>query len=208
MTCSAVRRTVVRSRGVALIALALMASWSASLSGERVAAGAQRGRGGPPPTPPTAQAGAPIDLTGYWVSVVTEDWRYRMVTPKKGDFASVPLNDEGRKIVEAWDPAKDVASGNECKAYGAAGIMRVPGRVHLTWQDDTTLKIGDVGNRWRPAARRRRWWRRWRRHHGSRRRSRRRRARRTAGAAARRITQGRHDPFKGWIPAEERRALQ
>jgi len=118
-----------------------MASWSASLSGERVAGGAQRGRGGPPPTPPTAQAGAPIDLTGYWVSVVTEDWRYRMVTPKKGDFASVPLNDEGRKVVEAWDPAKDVASGNECKAYGAAGIMRVPGRVHLTWQDDTTLKI-------------------------------------------------------------------
>ncbi len=141
MTCSAVRRTVVRSRGVALIALALMACWSASLSGERVAAGAQRGRGGPPPTPPTAQAGAPIDLTGYWVSVVTEDWRYRMVTPKKGDFASVPLNDEGRKVVEAWDPAKDVASGNECKAYGAAGIMRVPGRVHLTWQNDTTLKI-------------------------------------------------------------------
>ena len=21
---------------------------------------------------------APLDLTGYWVSVVTEDWRYRM----------------------------------------------------------------------------------------------------------------------------------
>jgi hypothetical protein len=104
------------------------------------AAGAQRGQG-PPPTPPTAQAGAPIDLTGYWVSVVTEDWRYRMVTPRKGDFASVPLNAEGRKAVEAWDPAKDVASGNECKAYGAANIMRVPGRVHITWQDDATMKI-------------------------------------------------------------------
>jgi hypothetical protein len=141
MTRFAVRQAIVRSRGVALIALALMACWSPSLSGERVAAGTERGQGGPPPTPPTARAGAPIDLTGYWVSVVTEDWRYRMVTPRKGDFASVPLNAEGRKIVEEWDPAKDVASGNECKAYGAANIMRVPGRVHVTWQDDTTLKI-------------------------------------------------------------------
>ena len=126
------RRTVVRTRWVAVVGLCLTAS---------AAIDAQRGRGGPPPIPPTARAGAPIDLTGYWVSVVTEDWRYRMVTPPKGDFASVPLNDEGRKVVEAWDPAKEVASGNECKAYGAAGIMRVPGRVHVTWQDDTTLKI-------------------------------------------------------------------
>jgi len=126
------RRTVVRTRWVAFVGLCLTAS---------AAIDAQRGRGGPPPIPPTARAGAPIDLTGYWVSVVTEDWRYRMVTPPKGDFASVPLNDEGRKVVDAWDPAKDVASGNECKAYGAANIMRVPGRVHLTWQDDNTLKI-------------------------------------------------------------------
>ena len=56
----------------------------------------QGGRGGAPPqAPQTPQAGAPIDLTGYWVSVVTEDWRWRMVTPPKGDFASVPLNPEG-----------------------------------------------------------------------------------------------------------------
>ena len=40
---------------------------------------------------------APEDLTGYWVSVVTEDWRFRMVTPAKGDFASVPLNGPGRR---------------------------------------------------------------------------------------------------------------
>ena len=84
---------------------------------------------------------SPIDLTGYWVSVVSEDWRYRMVTPPKGDFASVPLNDAGRKAVDAWDPAKDTASGNACKAYGAANIMRVPGRLRITWQDDHTLKI-------------------------------------------------------------------
>lgn len=97
---------------------------------------AQGGRG-----PATAQAAAPLDLTGYWVSVVTEDWRYRMVTPAKGDYASVPINADARKIADAWDPAKDEASGDQCKSYGAPAIMRVPGRVHVTWQDDNTMKV-------------------------------------------------------------------
>lgn len=91
--------------------------------------------------PPTARRQAPIDLTGYWVSIVTEDWRWRMVTPAKGDYASVPLNDEGRKTADTWDLAKDKANGVECRAFGAAAIMRLPGRVHITWQDDNTLKI-------------------------------------------------------------------
>ena len=64
-----------------------------------------------------------------------------MVTPAKGDFASIPLTPEARRVGERWDPAKDEASGDVCKAYGAAGIMRLPGRVHITWQDDSTLKI-------------------------------------------------------------------
>ena len=89
----------------------------------------------------TAKQAAPVDFTGYWVSVVTEDWRWRMVTPIKGDFASIPLNAEGRKIGLAWDPAKDEAAGEQCKAYGAAAIMRVPGRLHITWEDDNTLKV-------------------------------------------------------------------
>jgi hypothetical protein len=91
--------------------------------------------------PPTPKAMAPVDLTGYWVAVVTEDWLYRMVTPKKGDYTSVPLNAEGRKIADAWDPAKDEAGGNQCKAYGAPALMRIPGRIHITWQDDSTLKV-------------------------------------------------------------------
>ena len=130
MRRSGVRHSVVRT--LAVIGLSLAAS--AGIDG-------QGGRGGPPPAPATPKAASPIDLTGYWVSVVSEDWRYRMVTPPKGDFASVPLNDAGRKVVDAWDPAKDTASGNACKAYGAANIMRVPGRVRITWQDDKTLKI-------------------------------------------------------------------
>ena len=97
-----------------------------------------------PPAAPKPQApkqAAPADLTGYWVSVVTEDWRWRMATPLKGDAASVPINAAARKLVEAWDPAKDEAAGLQCKAYGAPAIMRVPGRLHITWQDDNTLKI-------------------------------------------------------------------
>ena len=89
----------------------------------------------------TPKAAAPVDLTGYWVSIVTEDWRWRMVTPIKGDFASIPVNAEARKVGNAWDPAKDAATGQSCKAYGAPAIMRIPGRLHITWQDDNTLKI-------------------------------------------------------------------
>src|SRR3989442_3483897 len=102
-----------------------------------IAARAQN-RGGPPPT---AKASAPIDLTGYWVSVVNEDWRYRMVTPAKGDYKGVPITLEALKIVNAWDPKADDAAGNQCKSYGAAAIMRVPGRIHITWQDDNTLRL-------------------------------------------------------------------
>jgi len=100
--------------------------------------GAQ-GRGGGPP--PTGQAGARVDLTGYWVSVVTEDWLWRMITPPKGDLASIPLNAAGTQAAGTWDLAKDNASGDQCKAFGAAAVMRIPGRLHVTWQDANTLKI-------------------------------------------------------------------
>ncbi len=89
----------------------------------------------------TAKAAAPFDPAGYWVPLVTEDWRFRMVTPPKGDYASVPLNPEGRRVADTWDLAKDNASGTQCKAYGVGGIMRQPGRLHVTWQDDNTLKM-------------------------------------------------------------------
>ena len=103
---------------------------------------AQRGggRGGAQQTP-TAKAGAPIDLTGYWVSLVTQDWRLRMFTPPKGDYAGIPLNAEARKIADGWDPAKDEAAGEQCRSYGAPTLMRIPGRLHITWQDDQTLKM-------------------------------------------------------------------
>jgi hypothetical protein len=102
---------------------------------------AGQGRGGPPNAGGTAKASAPVDLTGYWVSYVTEDWRFRMVTPRKGDYQSVPMTAEARKVADAWDPAADEAAGNQCKSYGAAAIMRVPARFHITWQDDNTLRV-------------------------------------------------------------------
>ena len=92
---------------------------------DRLAQGRQGG------APPTARAAAPIDLTGTWVSVVTEDWRWRMRTPPKGDYASVPLNDAATKAADAWDPAKDTAAGEQCRGYGAAAIMRMPGRIRI-----------------------------------------------------------------------------
>ena len=97
-----------------------------------------------------AQQAAVIDLTGTWVSVVTEDWRWRMVTPPKGDVSSLPINAEGRRVADTWDPAKDTAEGNACRSYGAAALMRVPGRLRFSWQDENTLKMeADAGTQTR-----------------------------------------------------------
>jgi hypothetical protein len=84
---------------------------------------------------------APKDLTGYWESIVTEYWRLRMIVPDKSDYVTLPLNEEGRKVADAWGPAKDEAAGEACKGYGAAAIMEVPGRLHIYWQDDNTLRM-------------------------------------------------------------------
>ena len=128
-------RTLVITAAVSLVAAA------AGLHAQ------QPGRGAPPPT---AREAAAIDLTGYWVSVVVEDWKWRMVTPKKGVYEAIPLNPAGRKVGDTWDPARDEAAGEQCRSYGAANIMRVPGRLHITWQNDSTLRIDtDAGTQTR-----------------------------------------------------------
>jgi hypothetical protein len=104
---------------------------------ERRALGQSRGLTASAP----AKTSAPIDITGYWVAFVTEDWRFRMVTPRKGDYQPVPMTEQARKIADAWDPQADEDSGNQCKAYGAAAIMRLAARFHITWQDDNTLRV-------------------------------------------------------------------
>jgi hypothetical protein len=104
----------------------------------------------PAPAPTqTPREAAPIDLTGQWVAIVNEDWRWRMVTPPKGDVASVPLNDDGRKAAEAWDPATDGA----CEAYGAAALLRMPTRLRIRWDGDERLVLEtDAGRQTRVLA--------------------------------------------------------
>ena len=101
--------------------------------------------------PAIYQRYAPIDLTGNWVSVVTEDWAIRILTPAKGDFASLPLNTAGQKIGNEWDPALDQATGEACKAYAAPALLRIPGRLKISWQDGgDTLRIDtDTGQQTR-----------------------------------------------------------
>jgi len=115
---------------------------AAVLSGRPVVAGQQPAA----QTPPTPRSSAPSDLTGYWVSLVTEDWRWRMTTPPKGDFISIPLSDEGRRVAFLWDPQSD----GSCKAYGAAGLMHIPTRLNISWQGDDVLKVeSDAGQQTR-----------------------------------------------------------
>jgi hypothetical protein len=150
-------------------AMAVALAWIAQPPIARAQAG---GRGAPPAT---AKARAPFDLTGYWTAVITEDWHVRMLTAPKGDFGSgapgaiempgggkigtgpnpafqgdIPYKPEGAQAALRWDPAKDEAEGNSCKAYGAPGVMRLPTHLHITWQDDNTLKVeADFGTQTR-----------------------------------------------------------
>ena len=127
--------------GLALVVLVLCgAGLSASLRPQR--------QGGPSST--SARDTAPIDLTGYWVSYVTENWRYRMVTPARGEYRRIPASPAALPIIQGWDPAADERAGNQCKSYGAGAIMSVPGRLHITWQDANTLRIDtDAGQQTR-----------------------------------------------------------
>jgi hypothetical protein len=116
----------------------ILAAFSAALYAQR-----------PATAPRPAQAAAPIDLTGYWVSQIVDEWRFR-VTPQKGDIAYLPINAEARKIAMAWDPDKDTTDSAQCKAYGAVGVMQRPGRLHISWKDENTLQIdADAGTQTR-----------------------------------------------------------
>jgi hypothetical protein len=114
-----------------LLAFAAVASMIATVEAQR----------GGPPVPQTPRLAAPFDLTGIWTSLITEDWRYRMATPPKGDVTSIPLSPAGRKLAGSWDPARDEAAGEQCRGYGVGGVMRLPGRIRISWQDDRTLKL-------------------------------------------------------------------
>jgi hypothetical protein len=104
-------------------------------------ASAQRQQPSASAPPPTVQASAPFDMTGYWVSVITQNWRLRMVVPPKGDYMGVPISAASKAIADAWDPKKDDPASEACKGYGAAIVMTMPERLHITWQDTSTLRM-------------------------------------------------------------------
>lgn len=111
------------------------------LSLASTAALAQPPGGFQPPPQLSPRESAQVDITGYWVALVTEDWLWRMVTAPKGDVTSIPVNPRGRQVANEWDLERDNASGEQCRAFGAAGLMRMPTRLHISWQDDNTLRI-------------------------------------------------------------------
>jgi hypothetical protein len=142
--------------GAAALVIALLA-----MQGE----GRGQGRGNQAPS--SARAAAPFDPTGYWSSLVTQNWRLRMVPPAKGDYIGIPISAAGKKAADGWDQAKDEAAGNQCKAYGAPGLMNLPTHLHITWQDDRTLRVdSDHGTQarvlhfggWTPPEPRKRSW--------------------------------------------------
>src|SRR5688572_8632133 len=130
------RRSMNRRVSAIVATLALLTATVAAAQGQR---GVQQGPA--PNVPRTLRAAAAIDLTGTWVSVVTEDWRWRMMTPARYDYAAIPLNAYGRQVADDWDPAADDAAGLQCKVYGAAAGIRNPGRLNISWADDNTLQI-------------------------------------------------------------------
>lgn len=129
------RSTSLHRPWLALLAVLLIAG------APRDADAQGRGRVGDGGPPPSGRAVAPKDLTGYWVSVVTEHWHLRMLVPPRGDFSMLPLNPEAREIANTWDPARELGDADRCKPYGAAAIMRVPGRLNIHWANVNTLQM-------------------------------------------------------------------
>jgi hypothetical protein len=72
-----------------------------------------------------------VDLTGYWVSLVTEDWVERM-SPDSPPSGVGGRGGRGGGVPATADP---------CRAYGAGGSMRIPGRLYISWADDDTLQV-------------------------------------------------------------------
>ena len=154
----ATKRVVLVTAAGLAIALLAMQDW---------AQGQGRGQGPGNQRPQSARGAAPFDPTGYWSSLVTQNWRLRMVPPARGDYIGIPISAAGKRAADTWDQAKDEASGNQCKAYGAPGLMNLPTHLRIAWQDDNTLRVDtDYGTQtrllhfgtWTPTEPRKRSW--------------------------------------------------
>jgi len=113
-------------------------------AGQVPAGGGQRGGApaagqGAAPATQGGRSAAPVDFTGYWVSIVTEDWIERMSpdSPPSGTGGARGLG--GARGQPAPPPPANPPEA--CRVYAAGGSLRVPGRLHITWADDNTLKV-------------------------------------------------------------------
>jgi len=143
------------SLGVAsgVLALLIVASGAVSYAqgpragGPPPAAGAAPGAGGAPraggapAVPQTPRSQAPFDLTGNWVSLITLDWRFRMLVPGRGEYTGVPITLASLQFADAWTAGPDEAAGKQCEAYGAGIVMAIPQRLQISWIDDQTLQM-------------------------------------------------------------------
>src|SRR6266705_6061706 len=83
---------IIRMKKLITVRITLVTTLLIMMAPSAIKAVRAQGRGGPPAPPASHRAAARIDITGYWDSLITEDWRYRQFTPPKGDYVSVPLN--------------------------------------------------------------------------------------------------------------------
>ena len=108
---------------------------------------AQRGgRGAGPPSTP--RAAAPVTSPANGCRSLPRTGAI-VNSRRRGDFAALALPPAARKIAAGWDPASDEAAGEQCKAYGAAGVMRLPTRIRIAWEDDTRSLETDAGRQTR-----------------------------------------------------------
>ncbi|HEX4049563.1 MAG TPA: hypothetical protein VHY19_01615 [Steroidobacteraceae bacterium] len=89
----------------------------------------------------SAREQAPYDLSGYWTSVITQNWQFRMVVPGPGEYADIPINAKAKQLADAFRASADMAAGKQCEAYGAAALMRLPEHLHVHWQDADVLRV-------------------------------------------------------------------
>lgn len=138
---------VALGSAIAFVSGGLTAQAPAPAQPQAPPAGQAQGRGGRGAAQPSGQQAALIDLTGNWVAVVDQDWRFRMMTPPKGDFAQVPMNAAAQRIAAQFDPALygganyQTSGIIDCRAYGGANVMRMPTRLRITWDSPDVLKI-------------------------------------------------------------------
>lgn len=81
------------------------------------------------------------DITGFWDSMLTEEYRIRLYGPEAGEIDGLPLNERGRQAALNFDPNEYYKPENQCRKHGGAYVMRGPFAKQFVYEDDGTLLI-------------------------------------------------------------------